>query len=168
MFLDAVVTSPEWFEYLKPVLTAVVSVLAPALAIFLTYLAKRLIDRWEKKTGLEIDAVQQGRIRQKILEGVALGEQTALKALKMKEDPPDGAKKLAIAVGYVKNSLGEMGYSNIPEDKIKDWVEILLAQMFKESPGLDSSEAEIKAITRLSNIPAPEGHSAFYLNGSSS
>jgi len=165
MFLDTVAATPEWFEFLKPALTAIVSVVGPALAIFITYLVKRLIDRLEKKTGLEIDVVTQGRIRQKILDGIALGEQTALKALKLKEDPPDGAKKMEIAVAFVKSSLGDMGYSNIPEGKIEEWVEIILAQLFKETPGVDPSEAELKVVTRLSSIPISNGATSFFLNG---
>jgi hypothetical protein len=166
-FLETVVaTTPEWFEYLKPLLEAVVPVVASALGIFLTLMFKRLLDQWQKKTGVELDEKHQEKIRQSILGGIALAEQETLRKLKLKEDAPDSAKKLQISVQYVKETLKEMGYSKVSESQIKQWVEMLLAQT--SGPAVVSAEdPESAAIARISSIPLPPAGTQFFLNGGS-
>lgn len=164
MLLDTVASTPAWFEYLKPILEILIPIIATAVGTFLTILFKKALDHFKEKHGVEVDERMQERIRETILDGIALAEQHGLKAVKLKEDAPDSAKKLKIATNYIYNSLKSQGYGEVPEGQIEEWVEILLARV-TEYPEVWEKEALKKADRRIASLGLPRGGAQFFLNG---
>lgn len=168
MFLDtaAVQDGAMWFEYLKPILDILVPIVASGVGLFLTYLFKRGLDFLREKHGFEVDSKVQQRIQQTILDGIALAEQQAIKSLKQGQDAPDGAKKLKIAVDYIYESLKEQGYGEIPEEKIEQWVELLLAQVTDYTASPEITDAAVKdRLATANSLYLPMSGSQFFLNG---
>jgi len=159
----------EWFEYVKPILEVLIPIASLALAAFITKLLPGIIKIFADKTKMQVSAREQEWIQNALVGGIALAEQKGLSAVKQKKEIPDSVKKMQIAVNYFKAQAKEMGYDKIPEDRIEDWVEIVLAQLTKyKTSETDLLATDSSKYRVVASLDLPYSGEQFFMNGKNS
>lgn len=77
------------------------NILGPILAALGALLAAKLVSAFEKKTKIDVAQKTERQIIDWVLQGIALAEEKARKAVKQKVSPVTGPEKLEIASSHV-------------------------------------------------------------------
>jgi len=95
--------------YLAEILEHLVPVLAMVFTVVLVALAKKGVQTFEKKTGLDIAEQHEALLDATLTRAVALAEEWAQKRLKTDAPKPDGAQKLHYALDFVEAEVQRLG-----------------------------------------------------------
>lgn len=102
------------------------TILTPALGLFLLWGARKVIQFAERKTGIDLPVKQEKQIDAWILQAIAFAEEKARKASKSKLSKVTGPEKLELAADYVIDLIQKAGWDTWARDKLKNRIEALL------------------------------------------
>lgn len=103
--------------------STVLNILLPVLSLLAAYLAKKLINAIEARTGVQLSADNYNKLMEQIDLGVHYAAEQAEKA---GDKGLAGNEKLAIASKYVNDAITHFGLNTIAENNLKALIEAKL------------------------------------------
>jgi hypothetical protein len=97
------------------VIPVIVAVVAPILIV----LAKKALDVFQEKTGIQVAEAQRKMLEGLIDKGIAYAEEQARKAVKKGGDELDGESKLELAVDFISTNAAALGLDAKADDLAK-------------------------------------------------
>lgn len=106
-------------EQLLPVLSAVLTVVGVALA-------RKAVQVFEARTGLDVSAQHEAMLDDMLRRAVARGEEYARGVVKAGEEKPDGAEKLDVALDFAEAEAQRLGLNVRGREHLENLLEAKL------------------------------------------
>jgi hypothetical protein len=116
----------------KVVIPVILAIVAPILVV----LAKKALDVFQEKTGLEVSKEHRSLLEDLVGKGIAFAEEQARKALKSGDAAPDGSSKLELAIDFISTNAEAMGL----DTKADDLAKLIEAKLFEDRPETSADE----------------------------
>lgn len=102
--------------------TAAAALLVPLLG----YLAKRLVNTFEARTGIDVPAAQEAKIDDWVEQAIHFAEEKSRQKIKAKTDKLSGPEKLEEAADFVLGFVKAQGWDTWARDALKNKIEAQL------------------------------------------
>ena len=120
----------DWILLLdQAVIPVIVAIVAPILLV----LAKKAVDIFQEKTGLEVSYHQRMLLDDFVRQGIDFAEEQAHKAAKKGLKTPAGDTKLELAIEYISTHAKPLGIDRYPDEL----AQLIEAKLYENRPGID-------------------------------
>lgn len=123
---DAAKATGGIVDYFKVIGDFLVPTFALILAGVIAALLRSLFKYLKEKHGFDMGQAAEQGLLDAVDRGINYAEEKAVKALKLGDDAPEGAKKLQAALDYVESEVQRLGYDKLARDKLVELIEAKL------------------------------------------